>query len=71
MTQERIGLDDFDAIMIAEGQIESDETTYLDAWQYLEDTGLGYRLHGWFGRNLRALIRSGAIHERTDINAEK
>ena len=49
-----------DAVMIAEGVIEvEDESTYLEAWQRLIDTGLVWQLHGWFGRTAVQLIDAG------------
>jgi len=58
---------DFDAVGIAEGWIECDsKETYLAAWQYLHDTGLAYRLQGWFGRTARALLDAGHIQHNTD-----
>ena len=55
-------MEDFEAIGIAEGFIpcESEEKT-LEAWQHLHDTGLGYKLQGWFGRMLNDLTKWGLI----------
>lgn len=52
----------FTAISIAEGftQAESQEEL-LEAWQFLVDTGLAWRLQGWFGRTARDLIEHGLI----------
>lgn len=56
-----------DAVGIAEGWIECDSReTYLAAWQHLHDTGLAYRLQGWFGRTARALLDAGHIQHNTD-----
>ena len=53
----------FDAIGIAEGFVECDsEEQYLEAWQYLVDTGLAWSLQGWFGRTARDLIEAGLIN---------
>jgi len=41
--------------------IEHDEDTILSAWQYLVDTGLAWRLQGWYGRTARDLIEAGYI----------
>lgn len=56
-------MDDFTATMIAEGVEEADEETQREAWQHLHDTGLAYRLQGWFGRQVHALIAAGEINE--------
>lgn len=51
---------DFDAIMIAEGVDEAEsEEQVIEAWQHLIDTGLCWKLQGWFGRNASALIEAG------------
>jgi len=54
--------DDFTAIGIAEGFIEEkDEKKIISAWQHLVDTGLAWRLQGWFGRQANAMIEQGLI----------
>jgi len=54
----------YTAIGIAEGRIEVDTGgEVLEAWQYLHDTGLGYTLQGWFGRQLAGLIEDGLVHK--------
>jgi hypothetical protein len=55
-------MDSFTATGIAEGWIDCDsEDQYLQAWQTLVDTGLAWRLQGWFGRTAQQLIDSGLI----------
>ena len=49
-----------EAIGIAEGFVETDsEEKYVEAWQYLLDTGLVWSLQGWFGRTAVAMIQAG------------
>jgi menaquinone-dependent protoporphyrinogen IX oxidase len=59
MTEEK--LDDYTAVMIAEGVEEADYHRTVEAWQYLHDTGLAYRLQGFFGRTAKSLIDQGII----------
>lgn len=55
-------IDDFTAAGIAEGWIEAeDEEQVVAAWQHLHDTGLAYRLQGWFGRTAQRLLEEGVI----------
>lgn len=55
-------MDNFTAVGIAEGFIESEsEEQQIEAWQHLHDTGLAYTLQGWFGRTATALIEQGII----------
>lgn len=49
----------FEAVMIAEGEIEADAETQLEAWQQLIDTGLCWQLQGCFGRTAARLIEAG------------
>jgi len=57
-------MDTFTAVGLAEGFIEADdEQQIIDAWQTLHDTGLAYRLQGWFGRTAQDLIAQGIISE--------
>ncbi|UCG93506.1 MAG: hypothetical protein JSV97_10175 [candidate division WOR-3 bacterium] len=51
-----------EAIGIAEGFIETDsEERYVEAWQFLLDTGLVWSLQGWFGRTAVSMIEAGQI----------
>lgn len=50
-------------IGIAEGWIEAEsEEEFIQAWQYLVDTGLAWQLQGWFGRTAMSLIEQGVIN---------
>jgi len=57
-------MSNYEAIGLAEGFIsaESDEQI-IEAWQHLHDTGLAYKLQGWFGRTAKLLIEAGRINE--------
>lgn len=49
-----------EAIMIIEdGEQELDEL--VEAWQFLLDTGLVWKLQGWYGRTAVTLIEQGVI----------
>jgi len=57
-------MDTYTAVGLAEGFIEADdEQQIIDAWQMLHDTGLAYRLQGFFGRTAQNLIAQGVISE--------
>ena len=57
-------LDDYTAAGLAEGFVEAEnKEQIIEAWQYLHDTGLAYRLQGWFGREAQSLIENGIIDE--------
>lgn len=61
-TAEPRKLDAYLATGLAEGFEQGTEEEVIAAWQYLHDTGLGYRLQGWFGRRLRDLIEAGVVN---------
>ena len=46
---------------LAEGFEEGTEKEIIAAWQYLHDTGLAYKLQGWFGRTAQSLLEAGEI----------
>lgn len=55
-------MDDYTAVALAEGFEEAEsEEQVIEAWQHLHDTGLAYKLQGWFGRQAVALIEQGVI----------
>ena len=55
-------MDNYTATGLAEGFIEAkNEEQIIEAWQYLHNTGLAYRLQGWFGRRATELINEGII----------
>jgi len=60
-------MDIFKATMMAEGaegyEAETKEE-YLEAWQFLVDTGICWTLQGWFGRTARDLIEAGEINAK-------
>jgi len=53
---------DGEAIDICEGVEPASEARTLEAWQHLIDTGLAWRLQGWFGRKAAGLIEEGLCH---------
>jgi hypothetical protein len=58
-------MDSYTAVGIAEGFVEADsEEQVLQAWQYLVDTGMAWKLQGWFGRTAQSLINQGYITAR-------
>lgn len=57
-------MDSFRAVALAEGFEDGTEEEILSAWQYLVDTGLAWRLQGWFGRTASALIDAGHIQPK-------
>ncbi len=55
---------DYKAVALAEGFEEaSSDEQLLEAWQHLIDTGLAWRLQGWFGRQAKSLIEAGYCRE--------
>ena len=57
-------MDNFKATGLAEGFIEAEsEEQIIEAWQYLHDTRLAYKLQGWFGRTAQQLINDGIIND--------
>lgn len=55
-------MDNYRAVMVAEGAVEAtDEEEYIAAWQHLVDTGMAWRLQGFFGRTAAELIEQGVL----------
>ena len=55
-------MNDYLAVGLAEGFEDAEsEEQIIEAWQHLHDTGLAYRLQGWFGRMAQQLINDGVI----------
>lgn len=64
-------MDAYTATGLAEGWIETEDMNdIVEAWQYLHDTGLAYRLQGWFGRTATQLLEQGVIYHRTKYDTE-
>ena len=54
----------FNAVGIAEGFIEAEsQDQVIEAWQTLIDSGLAWKLQGWFGRTASMLIEQGVCSE--------
>ncbi len=64
-------MNDYDAVMIAEGAIEVDEDKQIEAWQHLVDTGLAWSLQGWFGRTAMDLIQQGVITKKETYETKR
>ena len=57
----------YEAIMIVEGVNEpKNRKQYLKAWQILVNTGMAWRLQGWFGRTAETMIENGDILSKED-----
>tara|TARA_R100001510_G_scaffold50264_1_gene49160 strand:- start:323 stop:550 length:228 start_codon:yes stop_codon:yes gene_type:complete len=62
-------MDSYRAVGLAEGWIHTeDEYEVINAWQYLHDTKLAYKLQGWFGRTARNLLDAGVITDTNEQN---
>ena len=62
----------YEAVGLAEGFIEAEsEEQVINAWKYLVDTGLAWKLQGFFGRTARNLIEQGIIMIKCPTCEEK
>lgn len=53
-------MNSYTAVGLVEGFIEAEsEEQVIEAWQLLIDSGLAWKLQGWFGRNAERLIEQG------------
>ena len=51
-----------DAVLIAEGEKDpTPDMSYIQAWQFLVDTGEVWKLQGWMGRAAFRMISQGTI----------
>ena len=63
--QKELVLDLHYAVGICEGYIRADTADQeIKAWQFLIDTGIVWKLQGWFGRQAQSLIDIGICKEK-------
>lgn len=60
-------LDTFDLVAIIEGIEDASIDEQLQAWQSLVDSGLIWKLQGWYGRTATQLINQGLINPPTEV----
>ena len=57
-------MDTYRAIGLTEGWIETEDMNeVIKAWQHLHDTGVAYKLQGWFARTAEGLVAEGFIRK--------
>ena len=50
------------AVMIAEGiETPRSEDEFIQAWQYIYNSGLYLQLQGWYGKRIEDMIREGIL----------
>lgn len=55
-------VDALQAILICEGvQTPQDEQEYIEAWQYLLDSGTIWKLQGWYQRQAMDMLNEGIL----------
>jgi hypothetical protein len=47
------------AIQICEQLVMAEDEEEIEAWQYLIDTGVAWKLQGWYARTAKRLIDEG------------
>ena len=57
-------MDAFTATMICEGDEAATEDEQIQAWQFLIDSGICWKLQGWFRRTASDLIEQGVCHAK-------
>lgn len=70
-TDKKVKMTPYLATAIAEGFCEGEgasEQQQIEAWQYLINTGLCWRLQGWFGRIANRLIEQGVCEPEPPID---
>lgn len=63
MLKKAVIINAFNAVGLAEGWMDGTEEDVLNAWQYLHDSGLAYKLQGFFGRAVIEMLQAGVINE--------
>ncbi len=52
----------YNATMIAEGSMdETNDMSYIQAWQHLVDTGVVWELQGFYGRAAHRMLSEGTL----------
>lgn len=60
-------LDTLDLVAIIEGIEDASIDEQLQAWQSLVDSGLIWKLQGWYRRTATQLINQGLINPPTEV----
>jgi len=61
MAKKKRAMTSYLAVGLAEGFEEGTREERVEAWQFLVDTGMAWKLQGWFGRTAVNLIEEGII----------